>query len=117
VSTTIAIVALVLAIIALMSAAFLMIQARAILRSVESLQQSMQGETLQLVKEATALLVGTKADVARVEDLMERTEERSMAIDSASKLAISVVASPIVRARALRLGIRRGLELFRSKRR
>lgn len=114
---TIVVIALVLAIVALVTAAFLVIQARAILRSVESLQQSMQGETLELVKEATALLVGTKADVARVEDFMERTEERSLAIDSASKLAISVVASPIVRARALRLGIRRGLELFRSKRR
>lgn len=90
-------------------------EARAILRSTEGLTQSLQRETLVLVKEATELLLGARAEISRVQDLIEINEERTLAVNRASRLAIGAVAAPIVRARALRLGIRRGVDLFRIR--
>ncbi len=91
-------------------------ESKATLKASESLMRSLQTETLELVREATALLVGTREDVSRVEDLLEMSELRSSAINEASKVAIGAISAPIVRFRALKLGLRRATELFRAKR-
>ncbi|MGC8465176.1 MAG: hypothetical protein ACP5O0_04500 [Acidimicrobiales bacterium] len=91
-------------------------EARATLNATQRLFDSLQRETIDLVKESTTMLVGTREEMARAQDLVELSEVRSQAYTSASRLALHAVAAPIIRFRALRLGIRRGVELFRSRR-
>lgn len=90
-------------------------ESRALLRTSDLLIRSLQEETLSLVKEATRLLSGTRTEMDRVRDLLELTESRSNAIDTVSRRAIDVVSAPIVRMRALRIGLRRAREIFSSR--
>ncbi len=92
-------------------------ESKATLKTSEMLIRSLQVETLDLVKEATSLLVGTKRDVSRVEDLLEMSELRAGALNEASRVAIGAIAAPIVRFRALKLGVHRARTLFGLKRR
>ncbi len=91
-------------------------ESKATLKASESLMRSLQVETLELVREATSLLVGTREDVSRVEDLLEMSELRAGALNEASKVAIGAIAAPIVRFRALKLGVRRATSLFKAQR-
>jgi hypothetical protein len=104
------------ALICLGLAYLLLREVRATLLSTQRLFESLQSETLQLVKESTTMLVGTKTEVARARDLVELSEVQSQVYSSVSRTAFQAMASPIIRFRAFRLGLRRGVELFRSRR-
>lgn len=107
---------LVLGVISLVVSLIVLREAKVLLKGVQELTSSLQRETLELIKESTAIYLGTRGDVARARDLLEIAEMRSDAMNQASKVALGAIAAPIVRVKALKLGVSRARKLFRLRR-
>ncbi|HEX6595517.1 MAG TPA: hypothetical protein VF045_01175 [Acidimicrobiales bacterium] len=81
-------------------------------RSVEQIT----GHTLPLISDMHAAIKQANSDLIKVDTLLDTAESISTTMDSASRLAYTAVASPVVKTLAAGTGMARAWRLFRRRR-
>lgn len=105
-----AVVACTAALVGLIAAVVLVGTVRRFERGVESLRT----EAAPLVSGARQAVDHANAEMARVESVLESTEQVTSTVDSASRLAQRAFANPVVKVLALRAGAASGLRQLRA---
>ncbi len=100
----------------LIVAGVLVSRMRMLATSLEVTLARLQSEMSKLVNEVTELVDEAGEDVSKFETLLDATNAVTSSMGSASKLAYTAVASPIIKAKALRAGANRLVTVFRSER-
>ncbi len=90
-------------------------RAMAIVSSLEQTLRRLQHEMTNLVEEVSELVDDAGEDVNKFETLLDAANAVTSSMGTASKLAYSAVASPVVKAKALRAGISRLVLVFKSQ--
>ena len=88
---------------------------RTLATSLEVTLGRLQSEMSKLVDEVTELVDDAGEDVSKFETLLDATNAVTSSMGSASKLAYTAVAAPIIKAKALRAGANRLVTVFRSE--
>lgn len=96
-------------------AAILVTKLRRALSEVKNALDLVQGEISKLVREATFLVDDAGVDVSKFETLLDAANTVTSSMGQASKMAYTAVASPVVKARALRAGLDKLVTVFRSQ--
>lgn len=81
-------------------------------RSVEQIT----GHTLPLISDMHAAIKQANSDLIKVDTLLDTAESISTTMDSASRLAYTAVANPVVKTLAAGTGMARAWRLFRRRR-
>lgn len=79
------------------------------LRAVRSALVELRRETVPLVRAMSETVADAGAEVARVELLVERTEEITASLDASTRVVDQAVTGPLIRVVALVRGVGRGL--------
>lgn len=96
-------------------AVILVTKLRRALSEVKNALDLVQGEISKLVREATFLVDDAGVDVSKFETLLDAANTVTSSMGQASKMAYTAVASPVVKARALRAGLDKLVTVFRSQ--
>lgn len=100
-------------IIALVLALSLVKQVRTQLLEIGSGLERLDGQLAKLVKDVSGLVEDANLDVNKFEILLDSAGKVADSMGSASKLAYSAVAAPIVRVRAFRAGAEKLVSVFK----
>lgn len=108
-------IAIVILLLTVLTAVFsLLLKVRSLIVSFELTLARLQSEMTRLVAEANELVDGAGVDVSKFENLLDAANSVTSSMGSASRLAYTAVASPVVKAKALRAGLVRLALIFRS---
>ncbi|MCL5077190.1 MAG: hypothetical protein M1288_03625 [Actinobacteria bacterium] len=100
-------------VIALVLALSLVKQVRTQLVEIGSGLERLDSQLGKLLKDVSVLVEDANLDVNKFEILLDSAGKVADSMGSASKLAFSAVAAPIVRVRALRAGMDKLISVFR----
>lgn len=96
-------------------AGVLLSRAMTLVSSLEQTLRRLQHEMTNLVEEVSELVDDAGEDVSKFETLLDAANAVTSSMGGASRLAYSAVASPMVKAKALRAGISRLVMVFKSQ--
>ena len=111
------VVVLVAAVVTCLAAAAVLGAAGVLVAQVRRLDRGLEilrGETLPLVHQAREVAGMAASEMARVEAVLADTETVTAAVDSATRFAQRALATPIVKALALRAGTSNGLRRLKE---
>ena len=83
--------------------------------SLETTLSRMQSELSHLVDEAVELVDNAGEDVSKFEVLLDAANVATSSMGNVSKIAYTVVASPVVKAKAFRAGMSRFAGVFKPQ--
>ena len=111
------VVVLVAAVVTCLAAAVVLGAAVVLVGQVRRLDrglEALRGETLPLLHQAREAAGMAASEMARVEAVLADTETVTAAVDSATRFAQRALATPIVKALALRAGTSNGLRRLKE---
>jgi hypothetical protein len=109
-----AVVAAVVSLVAVGVLTFATVAVLRALRELRSLIEAVRTEALPALADATAAVVDTRAEVERVEGILDAAEAVSSRIDGASRVAYLALSKPVIKTAAVATGTRRAARRLRG---